>query len=1028
MLLFEKAKIKKVTISLLCCLSTTIAFSQEICDNGIDDDGDGLIDLNDNVDCVCAPVLIPSLIPNPSFEAMNCCPTSYSQVSCAAGWSQATSATSDYFNCGFDFGSATNAGLVPPPDGVGYLGTIFSPGWQEYVGSCLISPLLAGVSYTLDMNIASAPIDGSGGVCNGGVIDYPPIDITIFGHPGCPSFPISTTGCPSSADPAWIVIGTATYTPIPSWGIISITFTPSININSVIIGSPCALPAGYSPPSGCYPYFYYDNLILQSTSFSNSITQSGQWCTNDVQLTTNPTASSTYQWYLNGVALVGETGLTLSVSSNNYGVGNYTIVTTTGVDCAASSDSVVIPPFPASNFSAISVCENLPINFVDNSTFPSGTITNWNWDFDDGNTSNLQNPSHNYTNPGPYNPILIITADNGCLDTISIPINIFSNPSSSFTVGNYSLNDSVFGIERGICEFDNVTFIDNSTISNGNITSWNWDFGDGNTSSLQNPSHTYSPSGIFNVQLNLISDSGCVDSIIISLIISPKPNADFSVADDCVDDALVVNNLSTVSSGSIAGLQWDFGDGNTSSSFSPLHTYLNDGLYSIVLIAVSDSGCSDTLTKITERYPKPLVNFTTSNVCFGDSVCFVNTSNINPSDTITNYIWNFGDGSPLQPNTNICHLYPAFGNYNVTLIASSNHNCIDDSIKAVSVYQLPIADFSFTTVCENNPPTQFTDLSVGNSGTIITWSWNFGVGSSSIQNPTHIFALNGTFPVELAIANSVGCVDTITKNVIVKAKPTANFDADITYGCIPLCVNFQDLSTSNATNITTWQWDLGNNSTGSQTPSLNCYTTAGDYTVSLIVQNDLGCVDTLTNINYINAYPLPIADFSADPQPTDIYYPTINFTNLSYDASSWLWNFGGEDSSIIYSPYHIYADSGNYYIQLEVWNSYGCYDSIVKWIRIDPVSNIYIPNTFTPDQDGVNDGFFFVGENMVEDDFEFSIFDRWGETIYYTQKFRPWNGIYKGKPVEQGVYIYKFYVKDINNVTKTYIGRVTLLR
>ena len=259
-------------------------------------------------------------------------------------------------------------------------------------------------------------------------------------------------------------------------------------------------------------------------------------------------------------------------------------------------------------------------------------------------------------------------------------------------------------------------------------------------------------------------------------------------------------------------------------------------------------------------------------------------------------------------------------------------------------------------------------------------------------------------------------------------KPTADFDADTTNGCIPLCVNFQDLSTANATTINTWQWNMGNSGSNSQTPALNCYTISGDYTISLIVQNDLGCYDTLIKVDYINAYPLPIADFSADPQPTDIYDPTINFTNLSYDASSWLWNFGGEDSSIIYSPFHIYADSGNYYIQLEVWNSYGCYDSIVKWIRIDPVSNIFIPNTFTPDQDGVNDGFFFVGEGIVEDDFEFYIFDRWGEKIYYTQKFIPWDGSFKNKLVEQGVYVYKFYVKDINNVTSTYIGRVTLLR
>ena len=596
--------------------------------------------------------------------------------------------------------------------------------------------MLAWNSYTLNISIDSSPIDGQGAVCNCGVNDDPPIDITIYGHPGCPAFPIATTACPSSVDPACVVVGTANYTPVPNWGIISITFTPAININAVIIGSPCALPAGYSPPSGCYPYFYYDNLVLQESNYSNTITQTGQWCNDNVQLTTGPTAGSTYQWYLNGVALVGETGLTLDVSANNYGVGNYTIITTTGATCASSSDSVVIPPSPIASYSATSVCDGLPINFIDNSIFPSGTITNWNWDFGDGNISSTQNPSHTYIGSGPYNPILIVTGDNNCADTISIPINIFPNPSTGFSLGNYSLNDSTLGIPKGICEFDNVTFNDNSNISNGNITSWIWDFGDGNTSNQQNPSHSYSPGGNFNVQLNVVSDSGCPDSLIIPIIINPKPTSDFSFTDDCLYNDLIVNNLSSVSSGSINGVLWDFDDGNFSTLFNPTHTYLNDGLYNVSLIAVSDSGCSDTITHTIERYPIPIAHFTNINACFGDSVCFSDNSSINPSDTISSYTWDFGDASPNGNNAALCHLYPASGNYNVTLTASSNHNCVDDTIIPITVFDLPTVNFNYSIICENEPPTQFTDLSVGNAGNVSNWAWDFGDTSTrSLQNP-----------------------------------------------------------------------------------------------------------------------------------------------------------------------------------------------------------------------------------------------------------------------------------------------------
>src|ERR1041385_4168044 len=167
---------RKFYFLLFALLAFTAVQSQEICNNGIDDDGDGLIDLNDTVDCHCGQASIASLIPNPSFDTMNCCPSTYSQMSCASSWVQASSATSDYMNtCGLVFQAATAAGLVPFPNGNGIVGTIFSPGWQEYVGACLNSPMIAGTQYTIQMNIASTPIDGQGNACNNGQIFYGPI-------------------------------------------------------------------------------------------------------------------------------------------------------------------------------------------------------------------------------------------------------------------------------------------------------------------------------------------------------------------------------------------------------------------------------------------------------------------------------------------------------------------------------------------------------------------------------------------------------------------------------------------------------------------------------------------------------------------------------------------------------------------------------------------------------------------------------------------------------------------------------------
>ena len=133
-------------------------FSQEICDNGIDDDGDGLIDLNDITDCDCGGVgdtVVSSLIPNSSFENMDCCPQTWSELYCATDWVQASGATSDFFNtCGYIPGNMSTTGLIPLPDGEGAVGGIIAGGWQEYVGSCLLAPMLAGQGYTLEFYLS----------------------------------------------------------------------------------------------------------------------------------------------------------------------------------------------------------------------------------------------------------------------------------------------------------------------------------------------------------------------------------------------------------------------------------------------------------------------------------------------------------------------------------------------------------------------------------------------------------------------------------------------------------------------------------------------------------------------------------------------------------------------------------------------------------------------------------------------------------------------------------------------------------
>lgn len=294
----------------------------EICDNAMDDDGDGLIDLNDTVDCECKLVEPVSLIPNPSFEEMNCCPSAPSQLNCAKVWIQASEPTTDFIHmCNF-MGWDDFPPPVPFPDGEGIMGfrdgrvrgdiNMAEYNWKEYAGACLLGPLLADTSYIFEFYV--------------GFVDRfksPPIEITFFGTPDCDNLPFGVGddafGCPTNG-PGWVRLGSILVSGGTGnkWVKTSIEFVPDEDIAAIAIGPDC--PIVSSPIS---IYYFFDNLTLVDLStFQFRITEQSHPCAEDFTLQAPLQAGTTYQWYKNGIALVGETFSTLM---QMHGDGNYQV-------------------------------------------------------------------------------------------------------------------------------------------------------------------------------------------------------------------------------------------------------------------------------------------------------------------------------------------------------------------------------------------------------------------------------------------------------------------------------------------------------------------------------------------------------------------------------------------------------------------------------------------------------------------------------------------------------------------------------
>ena len=318
----------------------------------------------------------------------------------------------------------------------------------------------------------------------------------------------------------------------------------------------------------------------------------------------------------------------------------------------------------------------------------------------------------------------------------------------------------------------------------------------------------------------------------------------------------------------------------------------------------------------------------------------------------------------------------------------------------------------------------------GIGGTLgYTYLWNPGAMNGPVQTVSPITTTTYT----LTITDANGCVSTAPVTVVVNQNPVALFTGDSLSGCVPHCVNFTDISTLVSGTITGWSWDFGDISSGSilQNP-IHCYTTPGNYSVILTVTSSTGCMATLTLANYVNVFPNPIADFSASPQPTTELNPTVYFLDQSTYATTWLWDFGGMGTSIIQNPSFTYdIGAGCYDVKLMVTTNDGCTDTTVQEICIGPDVALFVPNAFSPNGDNVNDFFSPQGIGMDPNKYQFWVFDRWGNLIFYSDDMsKGWDGTVQGNGniCQIDTYVWKLRASDLLGRRHNIIGHVNLIR
>lgn len=531
--------------------------------------------------------------------------------------------------------------------------------------------------------------------------------------------------------------------------------------------------------------------------------------------------------------------------------------------------------------------------------------------------------------PGIGSYTVMMLDSNFCgIDTAYVTINIVPPPTAGITAADDT-----------ICAGESITFLN---ASSAEANAWLINYGDGSgwgNMGSNSANHTFNTLGDYSVGLvAYVSGAGasCTDTAWVDVRVQPRPNAAFTLSDleecDSLNYSVVESSISAIS------WNWNMGNGNTYAIQNPPdQNYPNVGSYNVSLTVIAANGCTDNTIQQVNVYESPVADFSTLDVCVGETAQFFDESSSNSADTVVAWNWDFGDSgtSVLQAPA---HYYSASGSYNVTLQVTTAH-CQADTLIQIVVETPPITDFTAnqTSVC-SPLSVDFTNASSG----AVTYSWDFGDGnSSSLTDVSHIFTNNSlasaVYTVVLTSSNAFGCSSNDSLDITVYGLTNASFTSDATPSCAPDEVNFINTSTG----ASGYQWNFGDGSLLATvvSPSHIFYNNTAFiqyYTTQLVAFSSNGCHDT--TFQTITSYPEPDFQFDVSGQsgciPLSVNFPTIA------GAVIYQWTFGDGYTATGPAPVHVYQNLTDtvqqYPVMLIASNPFGCVDTSFSSIQVYP--------------------------------------------------------------------------------------------
>jgi gliding motility-associated-like protein len=726
--------------------------------------------------------------------------------------------------------------------------------------------------------------------------------------------------------------------------------------------------------------------------------------------------------------------------------GNYTVTlrveNATGCQSNPATLSITIHPNPVVAFNIGDGClPQASLLFTSGSTISDGSQNSfiYHWSFGDGGNETIASPAHTYLSTGPFNANLVVISNAGCMDSLSKPVTtIHPQPVAAFTASAYE-----------ICPGTVINFTDGSVVNSSSITQWQWVFGDNNSSTLQNPSNTFTIAGTYLTKLVAVSGFGCPsDTARKTIFVNPAPVASFQVSSPrCETKDIVFTDLSIPSTTSLVKWSWDLADGTSfirTNNIAFTHNYTAAGTYHVKLQVENDKGCLsrvDSLPVVINPMPHP--GFSMPGNCLTDPFTqFTDTSTIaDGSNNSFTYQWNFGDqnATPSNPNTSTLkdpqHKFTAVGNYNVTLTVTSAAGCTASQPQQFTINgTTPQSGFSFVS---SNPGCSNDSVILKNNSTVdfgnivkleIFWDnannlsdktiiLNPAPGANIIHSyPEFYSPATKSYDIRIIAYSGDNCFHSSSQTVTIKATPQLQFDA------IPaVCRNapaFQVNQTS-VVNALPGSGQFSGNGISVQGLFNPPSASAGIDTVTYTYTASNNCKNTVSQT--VTVFPVPVAN--AGP---DLFVLSGGMIQLQGSASgsglTYLWSPARWLSDpMLLQPFASPLDTVTY--RLAVTSSDGCISTDAVYIKVLKAPEI--PNVFTPNGDNINDRW----EIKYLDSYPnatVEVYNRYGQLVFRSKNyFNPWDGTYNGKQIPVGTY---YYIIIPGNGRKQLSGFVDVIR